>query len=446
VSLPGRRSTRSSASTTLAGRLGAFAALAGLGFGLTLLGCGSVRGDGTSLRGQSVEVMAVWDGVEQRRFTDVLGAFEARTGASVTFTSTGRDVGGELDARLAAGDAPDVVLLPQPAALVRYAREGVLSPIDDVAGDLVTRNYGSVWRKLGTVDGRLYGVWFKAADKSLVWYDIGRFQRAGVVPPRDLDGLLKVARRLAGPAGAAFSVAGADGWTLTDWFENLYLAQWGPQSYDLLAEHHVTWTDPTVLGTLRWFTRFLAPDLVAGGPQGAQATTFEASVNDAFGPGRTAAMVTEGDFVAALVREAGAVIGVDVDAFPFPAGPWGGPVLVGGGDAAVLVRPTPAARALLRYLATPEAAAAWARQGGFLSPNVGLDLTIYPDALSRSMARSLLEAGDDFRFDLSDLQPVAFGSTAGQGMIGLLQDLLVDGDVNGTATRLEEAATAAYRS
>jgi ABC-type glycerol-3-phosphate transport system substrate-binding protein len=412
--------------------------------GGALAGCTTPDAGGRPLQGRSVEVMAVWSGVEGQRFSDVLAGFEARTGASVTFTSVGRDIAGALDARLAAGSRPDVALLPQPALLARYARAGVLSPLDGPAGDLVRRNYGPVWQALGTVDGRLYGVWFKAADKSLVWYDIGRFERAGVVPPADLAGLARVARTLAGPGGAAFSVGAADGWTLTDWFENLYLAQWGPQRYDQLAAHQLAWTDRTVRDTLGWFTRLLAPDLVAGGPQGARSTSFEASVASAFGPAHAAAMVSEGDFVAALVGEAGATIGVDVDAFPFPSGGSGGPVLTGGGDAAVLVRDTPAARALVRYLATPEAAAIWARQGGFLSPNLGLDLTVYPDPLTRSMARSLLEAGDSFRFDLSDLQPVAFGSTAGQGMIGLLQDLLVSGDVDGTAVRLEEAATAAY--
>jgi alpha-glucoside transport system substrate-binding protein len=57
----------------------------------------------------------------------------------------------------------------------------------------------------------------------------------------------------------------------------------------------------------------------------------------------------------------------------------------------------------------------------------------------------VLEAGDAFRFDLSDLQPPEFGSTDGVGLPGLLQRFLADpNDVEGTATRLEAAAAAAY--
>ncbi|MGW1552937.1 hypothetical protein, partial [Streptomyces sp. NPDC002346] len=31
-------------------------------------------------------------------------------------------------------------------------------------------------------------------------------------------------------------------WTLTDWFENVYLSQAGPEKYDQLAQHKIKWT------------------------------------------------------------------------------------------------------------------------------------------------------------------------------------------------------------
>jgi alpha-glucoside transport system substrate-binding protein len=98
----------------------------------------------------------------------------------------------------------------------------------------------------------------------------------------------------------------------------------------------------------------------------------------------------------------------------------------------------------MRYLADPAGAAIWAAHGGFISPNQSLDLAVYPDALTRSIARRLIEAGDGFRFDLSDLQPAAFGSTPGAGMQAALREFLVTRDVPATARRLERAAAAAY--
>lgn len=399
----------------------------------------------TSLRGQRIEVLAVWSGTEQERFERVLQAFERQTGVEVEYTSAGHGVPAELDARFAEGRPPDVAFVPQPGLLRRYAAEGRLVALDPIAGGLVARNYGTTWRGLGTVEGRLYGVWFKAANKSLVWYNVGVFEDVGVVPPDNVDGLLDVAWTLAASGIPAISVGGADGWTLTDWFENLYLQVAGPEQYDLLAAHRIPWTDDSVRRALRLMARFLDPALVAGGPEQALATGYEASVQNTFAEPPAAGMVFEGDFVAGVVTgKTPAELGVRADVFPFPTGRDRAPAVVGGGDAAVLMRETPAGAAFLRFLAGPEAAAIWAAQGGFISPNINVDISVYPDEISRSVARRLLEAGDDFRFDLSDLQPAAFGAARDAGLRRGLQDFLRNGDVDATVNRLEAEATAAF--
>lgn len=412
--------------------------------GLALAACADAAPSG-GLRGARLEVVAVWTGAEQRRFEPVLRAFEAATGVSVAYRPAGHDVADELDARLAGGHPPDVAVLPQPGLLRRYVAAGRLVPLDRATSERVTASYPLPWRELASFDGRLYGVWFKAADKSLIWYDVGAFERAGVVPPRDVDGLLAVARTLTVSGVPAFAVAGRDGWTLTDWFENLYLRLAGPRRYDALTAHRIAWTDPSVKETLRLLARILAPDLVAGGTAGALRTDFEQSVAQAFADPPGAAMVCEGDFVAGLVdaRAAGRV-GVDVDVFPFPTLPGAGPGVVGGGDVAVLMRPSPAGAALLRYLATPAAAAIWAARGGFVSPNVDVDLLVYPDETTRSIARALLDAGEAFRFDLSDLQPAVFGASERRGLRRELRDFLAHRDVDATARRLEAQARSAF--
>jgi hypothetical protein len=69
---------------------------------------------------------------------------------------------------------------------------------------------------------------------------------------------------------------------------------------------------------------------------------------------------------------------------------------------------------------------------------------VYPDEITRRSAEALVSAGDAFRFDLSDLQPAEFGSTAGQGIWGLLQEFVRNPDVDGTAQQLEDAAQRAF--
>ena len=96
------------------------------------------------------------------------------------------------------------------------------------------------------------------------------------------------------------------------------------------------------------------------------------------------------------------------------------------------------------FLATPEAAEAWAELGGFSSANKNVDTSVYPDPILQQTAGAIAEA-ETFRFDLSDLQPAAFGATVGQGMWKLFQDFLNDpSDIDGIAQKLEDAAKAAY--
>jgi alpha-glucoside transport system substrate-binding protein len=156
-------------------------------------------------------------------------------------------------------------------------------------------------------------------------------------------------------------------------------------------------------------------------------------------------MVFEGDFVAgAVTRLTTAQLGVDADVFPFPTLAGSTPWVDAGGDVAVLMSHSPAAAALIRFLASPQAATIWATEGGFISPNLSVDPAAYPDDITRSMALNLIDAGDSLRFDLSDLQPAQFGATPGRGLFKELQLFLIHRDVDSTTARLEAGATAAY--
>jgi alpha-glucoside transport system substrate-binding protein len=418
--------------------------------GPALPGCGRTGSDAAAeLRGTTMEVLAGWEGTEAARFRRVLDRFERETGAVVRYTSTGGEaIGQVLDGRLATGRPPDVAVVPQPALVVRYARAGVLRPLEADTVATVRSGYAPVWRDLGSVDGRLYGVWFKAADKSLVWYSIGLFEQAGIVPPADLEGLLDGARLLTSRGIVPFSVAGMEDWTLTDWFENVYLRMAGPERYDGLAGGRLPWTDGSVVAALRFLSRVFDSGAVAGGTAGALSTSFEMAVAALFRPDPRAAMLMEGDFVAAVAGDSGstAELGVDVDVFPFPAGDADRTGVVGGGDAAVVLGTGPGPQALVRYLGGAAAGALWAAAGGFVSPNQDVDLAVYPDDITRSIARHLLQAGNGFHFDLSDSQIPEFGSTPGQGMPGLLAEFLADpSDAEGTANRLQAAAEVAGR-
>jgi len=120
-------------------------------------------------------------------------------------------------------------------------------------------------------------------------------------------------------------------------------------------------------------------------------------------------------------------------------------VAVTSGDTVIMFKDSPAARAFITYLASPEASIIWAKRGGFTSPNKKVPLSAYSDALTRASARGLQTATAS-RFDLSDLEPAAFGATTGQGEWKILQDFLRSPkNINGTASALESAAAKAFK-
>ncbi|MEV7324482.1 ABC transporter substrate-binding protein [Streptomyces sp. NPDC093970] len=401
------------------------------------------------LDGTTLEVAAVWTGQEQKNFKQVLAEFEKRTGAKVTFVPAQDPIINFLGSKIAGGQPPDIALLPQPGAIKQAVQKGWAKPLDADTLSEVQKNYSPGWQDIGKVGGKQYGVYYKAANKSLIWYNATVFDNAGAKEPKTWQDLQTAAQTVYDSGVTPFSVGGADGWTLTDWFENVYLSQAGPEKYDQLAQHKIKWTDPSVKQALTTLAQVWGKKgYVAGGAKGALQTEFPASVTQTFtgGDQPKAGMVYEGDFVQVNIGETKAKVGTDAKVFPFPAVGSAAPV-VSGGDAAVVFKDSKGAQALAKFLASPDAATIQAKLGGYLSPNKSVPNSAYPNEVQRTIAKSLIASGDDFRFDMSDQAPQAFGGTPGKGEWKDLQDFLQNpADVAGTQARLEKDAAAAYGS
>ena len=399
------------------------------------------------LDGTTLEVAAVWTGTEQANFKKVLAEFEKRTGAKVTFVPAQDPIINFLGSKIAGGAPPDVAMLPQPGAIKQAVDKGWAKPLGTDATNELKKNYSQGWQDIGKVDGKQYGVYYKAANKSLIWYNAKVFENAGASEPKTWDQLLSTAQTVSDSGVTPFSIGGADGWTLTDWFENVYLSQAGPEKYDQLAKHEIKWTDASVKQALTTLAQIWGKkDWIAGGANGALQTEFPASVTQVFtgGDQPKAGMVYEGDFVQVNIADTKAKVGTDAKVFPFPKVGDTAPV-VSGGDAAVVLKDSKGAQALATFLASPDAATIQAKLGGYLSPNKNVDISAYPNQIQQTIAKALIASGDDFRFDMSDQAPQAFGGTPGKGEWKDLQDFLKNPtDVAGAQAKLESDAAAAY--
>jgi alpha-glucoside transport system substrate-binding protein len=407
-------------------------------------GCGGDDGgggvEGSEDVSGSISTMAIWAGEEQESFQEVINGFEEKfPNVSVRYTSGGDNLAPLLSTAVEGGNPPDIAAIGQPGLMADFAQQNAIKPIDDLR-DKIVDAFGEDVADAGAVEGTQYGVMYKGANKSTVWYNVSTFEEAGVEAPETWDDFVQVRDTIKAAGITPFSVGVDVGWPISDLFENVYIRTAGPEMYDQLAKHEIPWTDQSVKDALMLMQDVVGQsDNMAGGTSGALQTEMPDSVSKVFTENPDAAMVIIGDFApgqteTTLEPETG------FNVFTFPSIEDSGPSVVGGGDLFVKFKDSPAADAFLEYLTTTEAAEVWAKRGGFSSPHKDLDVDVYPDEITRTTAGALAEA-ETFRFDLSDLQPAAFGATPGQGLFKAFTDFVANpNDIDKLTQQMEADA------
>ena len=402
---------------------------------------------GASAALADVSVMGSWGGDEEAGFRELLDAFTQKTGIAVDYEGD-REVTVLVKTRLAGGNPPDIAMIPRPGEIAALARDGAIIPLTDLVDEaLIRENYGQGWIDIGTMDGKFVGLMAKANSKSTVWYKPASFAALGVEPPETWDELMAIADAYRADGQTPWSLGGLDGWTLTDWFENIYVRVAGPEKYrQLFVTHEIEWTDPSVVEAMEIFRQVVDPESkLAGGAEGALSTGFIDAFNLVLQDDPQAEMYYEGGFMSSFGAQnfPDLVCGTDYTHFVFPEikPEWGKPI-VGGGDFAVAFRDTPDVRAFVEFLTQPEGNTAWASapRGAVISPNRNVPLDIYPPCTGLE-AKALVEA-DIVVFDGSDLAP---GAVGGDAMFVALQDFVAEPDTIGDILEfLEDAADNAY--
>ena len=397
----------------------------------------------------SISFDGIWTGSEANAFGKVIKAFnKVYPKVHVNYKPVGNNVPTVLATAIAGGHPPDMADIAQPGLVKQLAEQGHLKPIT-YANGVMASNFAPAWRSLGKVNGKQYALVFKASNKSLLWYNVPAYKAAGVSAPKTWSQLLKNAATIKASGTPPYSIGGADGWTLTDLFENIYLRTYGTAKYNALSAHKIKWTDRSVKATLAKMGAILGTSSnLAGGTSGALQYGFNDSVTNAFSSPPKGATVFEGDFVAGVILSSTkAKPGTGFNAAPFPSitpGANAGAVEIGG-DLLVTFRDNPAIEAFVKFLATAPAAEAWAKLGGFGTGNHNVPASIYPDAITKA-TEAPLGTAKSVVFDMSDEQPASFGSTTGQGEWGIFQTFLKSpSKIQTVANQLESAAKAAYK-
>ena len=191
-------------------------------------GCGGDDGGGSDASGSedvsgSVSVMAIWAGEEQESFQAVIDDFEEKyPNVSVKYTSGGDNLAPLLTTAVEGGNPPTIAALGQPGLMADFAKQNAIKPIDDLRDQIVDA-FGEDVADAGAVDGTQYGVMFKGANKSTIWYNVATFDEAGVEPPETWDDLDQVRDTVKAAGITPYSVGVDVGWPITDMFENVYI-------------------------------------------------------------------------------------------------------------------------------------------------------------------------------------------------------------------------------
>lgn len=377
-----------------------------------------------SLSGE-VEVLGSWSGEELTTFRAVLEPFEVRTGVSVTYAST-RDLEGVLAGRLAAGDPPDVAGLEGPAHMAQLAAASDLRDLGDVLEEGAYRSrVAPTFIDLGTVDGRLVGVFVRSSLKGMIWYNPSVFQLGS---PRTWDEFQRMAIQAADSAASGWCLGleseESSGWPGTDFIEQFLLREAGVGAYDRWIAGDLAWTSPEVRRAFELFGQVVAE--AYGGSRGALDTDFREAGDPLFSDSPGCLFLHQASFMPIYFgdgdpADAGRPApGEDFDFFPFPEMTSRAETsVIGAGDLFGMLTNRPEAAELMRYLVSDEAQSIWVARGGSLSVNAGV--VDYPDRVSRRAAE-LLSGADLFGFDASDRMPPAVSQAFNDAVLAVTAD------------------------
>jgi alpha-glucoside transport system substrate-binding protein len=418
---------------------------------LVTVSCAGASNQTASASGGTVKLITTWSGDELDSFKAVLQPWEARTGTQVQIESS-RDLDALLSTRVNAGDPPDLAAAPGPAVLTRFAQQGKVKDLGQILDMSKLRSeYSKVWIDLGTQNGKLVEVFSWAAIKGLVWYNPKTWQAKGYSVPKTWDDMTALQSKMKSNGDTPWCMAvesgAASGWAGSDFHKEIALSAAGPSVYDKWWQGKQKWSSSEIKQTWTTFGQVLGSNdgNVYGGANYIVNTAFGDVGNPMFATPPKCMMLNQASFITSFFQKANPSLkpGEDFNFFPLPDvnSQYAG-AHVGAADAWSVFTDKPQAKELIKYLVTAEAQAIWVKKGGKLSPNNKTNLSDYPDDLTRSVAKILLEA-KIFRYDAGDLMPPDMKQAYWTAILDYIKD---QSKLDSILTHLDQVQASAYTS
>jgi alpha-glucoside transport system substrate-binding protein len=413
-----------------------------------LAACGG--GTSSSSTPTSVDVLAVWSGVELTNFNLINKAFTQKTGIKVNVETT-RDAATVLNTRIRGNNPPDVSGSPALAQFHTLITQGKVIRLDTILDmNQIRSNYSQDWINFASYNGGLYGVVMLANSKGTVWYDPKQFTAKGYTVPQTWNDLITLSDKIASsgkyPWALGVESGAASGWPGADWIDQIFLSLNGPDMTDMWVAHKIKWTDASVKNAFQYFGQIVqGKHYINGAPQAILATNFQDASYLPYSSPPKAYMDYLGDFLVGFITAQFPSLqpATDYNFFTFPTiTPAYAGAVTGGADMVFALRDNSAIRQYLQYLSTAEAQEIWVKQGGKSSVNKAVPLSAYPNDVQRAAGKQLSQA-PIFRNSPDDLMPQAMETAYWKGVLDYISN---PSQLNSILSTLENTAVSAYSS
>ena len=330
------------------------------------------------------------------------------------------------------GGTLDVVLVPQPGAVIQQAQDGNPVSLEDMGFDMgeLEETFGTYFLSLGEFEGEHYGIPTNINLKSMVWYPKAQFDKKGYKVPTTWDEMIALSDQIVADGGTpwcvGFESGGDTGWPATDWMEDIMLATAGVDTYTQWIKHEIPFNDPAVMHAGELFGDVMFTDgYVLGGADQTPSIAFAEAPLPMFDNPPKCWLHRQASFINAFFPE-GTEPGVDYDWFPFPPIDQQGTLFAG--ELAVVFSNRPEVKDFLeRFMAEDVQCAMGSEPGSSrISPNVNVGPDCYPNPILADASQVLTEAlagGGAAGFDAGDQMPPQVGSGSfWTEMMGYMQD------------------------
>ncbi|MFE2187305.1 ABC transporter substrate-binding protein [Streptomyces sp. NPDC059455] len=393
--------------------------------------------------GGKLSLIGVNAGAEGAVIESTLKPFEDATGIDIDYTGSS-DANTLIQTRVDAGNAPDVVNLPNAGSLATYAKAGKLVPLTFMDQSKLKSDFAPTLLSSATVDGKLYGIW-NEVDNFMIWYNAKTYK--GPKAPADWAALQKWAKSASSgdtapwcmglASGAASGVSGAQ------FISNLFLYESGPEKLKQFAEGKLPFTSPEVASAFKLFGKIATSSkMVKGGATAALNTPTVEAGNGMFSSPQKCSMLGWGNYAGGLITAANAKVKpvTDLDFFGWPAvnKDYAKSQLVSG-HVMYAFNDTPQVRAFMKYYASSEAQSLLADSGHWVVANQDVTTATYPNALIKKSAAQY-KAADSVSLSPVSQLPAPVVMALYKGIVAYVQN---PGSLNSILAGIEKTRTGA---